>query len=129
MIDVQPDVGSALGHVYTDYTPDGNATCFEDGTKTALCDHGCGATETLPDEGSTLGHDPVLEDNPDAFILYTYCSRCGDKQFGKVQIPVPYRTPLLKGGIVAACLLVIILSIRALTRPATTTPWYRRRRY
>ena len=128
-VTVKQNTVDALVHSFTEYTPDGNATCFEDGTKTAACDHGCGATDTLPDEGSTLGHDPVLEENPDAFILYTYCSRCGDKQFGKVQIPVPYRMPLLKGSVVLACILVILLSIRALTRPATTTPWYKRGRY
>ena len=121
---------TALGHSHTVYTPDGNATCFEDGTKTAKCDNGCGLTDTVLDEGSTLSHELVLEDNPNAFILYYYCCHCGgEKQFGKVQIPVPYRIPLLKGGVVLVCLLVIIFSIRALVAPATTTPWWKRRRY
>ena len=120
----------ALGHSFTVYTPDGNATCFEDGTKTAKCDHECGLTDTVLDEGSILSHELVLEDNPDAFILYYYCCHCGgEKKFGKIQIPVPYRLPLIKGGVILVCLLVIIFSIRALVAPATTTPWWKRRRY
>ena len=129
VLDTKADVDSKLGHTFTDYVADGNATCFEDGTKTATCDNGCGLTDTVADEGSTLGHDHVLEENPDAFILYKYCSRCGDKQKGKLQIPVPYRVPLIKGSVVLICVLIIILSIRALTRPATTTPFWRRGRY
>ena len=118
------------GHSFTEYVSDGDATCFEDGHKTATCDNGCGATETVLDEGSTLAHELELENNPDAFVLYLYCAHCGgEKQFGKVQIPVPYRMPLLKGSVVLVCILIIIGSIRALTRPATTTPFWKRRRY
>jgi hypothetical protein len=77
-----------------------------------------------------LTHDIQLENNPDAFILYRYCIHCGgEKSFGKVQIPVPYRMHVLKGSVVLVCLIIIISSIRALTRPATTTPWWKRRRY
>ena len=43
-------------HSFTNYVSDGNATCTEDGTKTARCDH-CDATDTIPDAGSALGHD------------------------------------------------------------------------
>ena len=43
------------GHSFTNYVSDGNATCTEDGTKTAVCDR-CDATSTRPDEGSALGH-------------------------------------------------------------------------
>ena len=43
-------------HSFTNYVSDGNATCTEDGTKTAKCDH-CDATDTIPDIGSALGHD------------------------------------------------------------------------
>ena len=41
------------GHSFTNYIPDNNATCTEDGTKTAKCDH-CDATDTIPDPGSRL---------------------------------------------------------------------------
>ena len=43
-----------LGHSFTDYQPDNNATIFADGTKTAYCDNGCGEWDTLPDEGSKI---------------------------------------------------------------------------
>lgn len=44
----------ALGHSFTNYISDGNATVDADGTKTAHCDRGCGATDTIADEGSRL---------------------------------------------------------------------------
>lgn len=40
------------GHSFTIYTSDSNATYFEDGTKTAFCNYGCGEKQTLPDNGS-----------------------------------------------------------------------------
>ena len=43
-------------HSFTKYTSDGNATCELDGSKTALCDQGCGESHTLPDTGSRLEH-------------------------------------------------------------------------
>lgn len=46
----------ATGHSFTSYAPNGDATCTEDGTETAACDNGCGATDTRSDEGSALGH-------------------------------------------------------------------------
>ncbi len=40
-------------HTFTTYVSDGNATCTEDGTKTAVCDYeGCNTTDTIADEGS-----------------------------------------------------------------------------
>ena len=45
----------AIGHRYTNYLPDGNATCLEDGTKTAKCDR-CEYTNTRADAASALGH-------------------------------------------------------------------------
>ena len=47
---------NALGHSFTSYISDGNATCTQDGTKTANCDHGCGATDTVEESGSKKGH-------------------------------------------------------------------------
>ncbi len=47
----------SVAHTFTNYVPDeGSATCTADGTKTALCDDGCGATDTIADEGSKLDH-------------------------------------------------------------------------
>ena len=51
------DYVEALGHDYTNYTSDNNATCTKDGTKTATCNHeGCNEHNTIADEGSKLGH-------------------------------------------------------------------------
>lgn len=46
---------SALGHSFTNYISDNNASCAVDGTKTAKCDR-CDVTNTETDEGSKLGH-------------------------------------------------------------------------
>ncbi len=43
-------------HIYTNYISDNNATCTENGTKTAFCDHGCGTSDTVTIEGTALGH-------------------------------------------------------------------------
>ncbi len=52
--------GSKLGHSFTNYVPNGNATCTADGTKTAPCDR-CTATQTITDDGSALGHTEVTD--------------------------------------------------------------------
>ena len=44
----------ATGHTFTNYVPDGNATCAVAGTKTAYCDNECGATDTITD--TTVDH-------------------------------------------------------------------------
>ena len=49
------DPGSATGHKYGAYQPDGNATCLADGTKTRVCSV-CKARETVADPGSATGH-------------------------------------------------------------------------
>jgi hypothetical protein len=50
------DIDSRLGHSFTNYVSNNNATCTDDGTKTAKCDR-CNETDTVTDEGSVLGHD------------------------------------------------------------------------
>ncbi|MDE7086831.1 MAG: hypothetical protein K2O67_01430, partial [Clostridia bacterium] len=42
-------------HKYTNYVYNGNATCINDGTKTATCDYGCGKTDTQTATGSATG--------------------------------------------------------------------------
>ena len=49
------EYGDVLGHSFTNYVSDNNATCTADGTKTAKCDR-CDATDTVADTGSKLGH-------------------------------------------------------------------------
>ena len=48
--------GAPLGHSFTNYVSDGNASCETDGTKTAKCDR-CDATDTIADTGSAKGHN------------------------------------------------------------------------
>lgn len=48
---------AALGHKYSNYVSNNDATCTKDGTKTAYCEHGCGKTDTITDKGSAIGHD------------------------------------------------------------------------
>ena len=44
----------ALNHDFKTYIYDNNATCTQDGTETAKCDHGCGMTDTRTKAGSKL---------------------------------------------------------------------------
>ena len=49
--------GNALGHEFTNYISDNNATCTKDGTKTAVCDRdGCNEKDTVTDVGTAKGH-------------------------------------------------------------------------
>ncbi|MBR2422010.1 MAG: fibronectin type III domain-containing protein [Oscillospiraceae bacterium] len=48
--------GSALGHSYTTYVSNNDATCTKDGTKTAACDRGCGTKDTVADADTKLNH-------------------------------------------------------------------------
>ena len=41
-------------HVFTEYLSDNNGSYYADGTKTAVCDNGCGQTDTVADEDSML---------------------------------------------------------------------------
>ena len=50
-ITVNPDA-----HSFTSYTYNQDAKCGQDGTKTATCDHGCGATDKVTAEGTALSH-------------------------------------------------------------------------
>ena len=66
----------AKGHRFESYTSDGNATCEADGTETAACANGCGATDTRIAKGSALGHDwlaPAIafsEDGRSAYAIW-----------------------------------------------------------
>ncbi len=45
-----------LGHNFSVYISNGDAACTKDGTKTAICANGCGASDTIADTGSAKGH-------------------------------------------------------------------------
>ncbi|MBO5355680.1 MAG: hypothetical protein J6B09_06405, partial [Clostridia bacterium] len=49
---------SVMGHSFVNYVSDNNATCTEDGTKTAKCDN-CDETDTVTDVGSKISHSFV----------------------------------------------------------------------
>ena len=73
----------ATDHGFTSYVSNGDATCTEDGTETAACDNGCGATDTRTDEGSALGHELERVDEITATCTepgtreHWECARCG----------------------------------------------------
>ena len=72
----------ALGHSFTSYISDNNATCTENGTETAKCDR-CEVTDTRTDEGSALGHDLEHHEAKPAtctqngWNAYETCNRAG----------------------------------------------------
>lgn len=69
------DYGSPLGHEFTNYISDNNATYEKDGTKTARCNRkGCTATNTITDAGSKLASK----------MSFKTLSVNGDKVYGKV---------------------------------------------
>ncbi|MBO4733060.1 MAG: dockerin type I repeat-containing protein [Clostridia bacterium] len=65
---------AATGHSFTNYVSNNDATCTEDGTKTAKCDR-CDATDTIADEGSATGHS-VGEWLSDAENHWHVCESC-----------------------------------------------------
>ncbi len=71
-------------HSFTNYVSDGNATCTENGTKTAKCDR-CNATDTTIDVMSKLGHSFInYEPNDDATCQKdgtktAKCERCDEE--------------------------------------------------
>ena len=85
-----------LGHSFTNYVSNNNATCTEDGTKTAVCDR-CNATSTITDEGSALGHDIVHHDAfastciAHGWSAYDTCSRCSYSTY--TELPLSDHSP------------------------------------
>ena len=77
-----------MPHSFTQYVPNGDATCEADGTKTAQCDT-CDTHDTLPDEGSALGHDwaDATHDTPKT------CRRCNATEGQPLPLPEDTTTP------------------------------------
>ncbi len=78
--------GNALGHSFTNYVSDNNATCTQDGTKTAKCDR-CNETDTVKDIDSKLHHSYTEQIVSDEYLAapatctkkatYYYSCKCG----------------------------------------------------
>ena len=67
-----------VGHTITEYVSNNDATCEEDGTKTATCSV-CGETDTVDDEGTALGHNYVDG----------VCTNCGEADPATVEEEAP----------------------------------------
>ena len=102
-----------------------DATCtasgLTDGKKCTVC----GKVTVAQQEIAKKDHKYEVETDLEKILLYNYCTECGEKgKFATVQFTEQLKTIV----VVAACALVIVLAIRALCQPATTTPWWKRRR-
>ncbi len=89
---VAQDTVPMLEHSFTNYIYNNDATAEADGTETAVCDHGCGATDTRTAEGTKLTgideletaevviyahHNIIVVENADADIyVYDATGRC-----------------------------------------------------
>ena len=77
-----------LGHSFTNYISNEDATCTENGTKTAKCDR-CDETDTITDEGTALGHiesEVQIENRIEStcqkegsYDEVIYCLRCNEE--------------------------------------------------
>ncbi|MCM1335718.1 MAG: leucine-rich repeat domain-containing protein [Bacteroides sp.] len=67
--------GDPLGHSYTNYVPNNDATCTENGTETAKCDN-CDETDTREIENSATGHSFDTTWSKDE-TYHWYAATCG----------------------------------------------------
>lgn len=70
------DYGEPLYHLYTNYVSNNDATCTEDGTKTAHCER-CGKESTIIDQNTKTGHSFSNEWSFDEGYHY-HKAICGD---------------------------------------------------
>ncbi len=70
VFDAQTEI-PALGHEFVNYVYNNDATTEADGTETAVCEHGCGETDTRVKEGTKLATTAVLESAANAVNIYT----------------------------------------------------------
>lgn len=72
------EYGNALGHIYTNYIYDNNATCSANGTETATCDR-CAATNTRTKNNTKLSHNYNSSWSVNGAYHWHECSNCGNK--------------------------------------------------
>lgn len=60
------------GHKFVNYISDNNATFYEDGTRTAICENNCGKSDTVTDVGSkllsSLNFNTLIFENNSCFV-------------------------------------------------------------
>ena len=81
-------------HEFDDYVSNGDATCTEDGTKTAHCYDG--VSDTVVDEGSALGHVFSYDHTTEKGYLVESCFRCGETRI--VGKDISYAEITVEGG-------------------------------
>ncbi len=62
----------ALGHEFKNYVYNNDATAEADGSETAVCERGCGATDTRVKEGTKLATTVVTESAANAVNIYAH---------------------------------------------------------
>ena len=119
--------GAPLGHTEVEI-PGVDPTCTETGLtagkKCTVCNEITVEQETI----AALGHNYAYETDINKIIIYDVCTRCGERNPENDTPKIQFTDMLVKIIAISACALIIIIALKALFRPATTTPWYRRRR-
>ena len=126
---VLPALGHTAGAKVTENNVD--ATCTEDGVydDVIYCTTCNTELSRTTNEVAAFGHSYIENPDPKVALVFEHCERCAGKgKFIKVQIPPAYKDVIIKVAIVVGCAVVVIGCITALAKPASTTPWWRRRR-
>lgn len=87
--DTKKETLPSLGHSFTNYVSNNDATSTKDGTKTAHCDHeGCNETNTINDNGTMLGHtygSPIWTWNEYSSARATFTCQTCDAQLNHTE--------------------------------------------